>query len=247
MKPKWTLPDGSVGCLRSRGLDLDELIAIIGQLTPRPADATINGFDYGADGPAGLELVAERMNTAPWGGTVAGSQCVLESTGSVLRVAMYTGDPTLMYAAVIDRAPPGDVGVVGESVIILLQFNTDGITTSDVVDADEDTWRRLLDFPRHQLRHHDPGDGRRRHRRALRADRLDVDPDRFAHPSRHRNRWRCVPRVVRIGCRDRRRSQVLEGRDRRTHSQPQRPSFPDPDKGSAELTSAARRSPSRSS
>ncbi len=144
---EWTLSDGSVGYLRSRGLDLDELIAIIGQLTPRPADATINGFDYGADGPAGLELVAERMNTAPWGGTLAGSQCVVESTGSVLRVTMYTGDPTLMYAAVIDRAPPGDVGVVGESVTHPSQFNTDGITTSDVVDADEDTWRRLLDVP----------------------------------------------------------------------------------------------------
>jgi len=144
---EWTTSDGSVGYLRSRGLDRDEVIAIIGQLTPREADATINGFDYGADGPASLELVAERMNTAPWDGTVAGSQCVVEATGNVLRVAMFTGDPTLMYAAVIDRAPPGDIGVIGQSVIILAQLNTDGVTAGDVVDADEDTWRRLLDLP----------------------------------------------------------------------------------------------------
>ncbi len=144
---EWTLPDGSVGYLRSRGLDRDQLVAILGQLTPRPTDAPVNGFDYGDGGPDGLELVAERMNTEPWTGTITGSQCIVQSTGYVNRITMYTGEPTLMYAAVIDRTPPADVGVIGESVIILGAGDAGGLSASDVVDADEATWQRLLEAP----------------------------------------------------------------------------------------------------
>lgn len=142
---EWTLDDGSTGYLRSRGLDRDRLVAIAGQLTPRPADAAIPGFDYGSQGPAGLALVAEAMNTDVRRGAFAGSQCRVASTGSVYRIGAFTGDPVLTYAAVIDRPPPVDVGVIGDAVIVISGISDPlAPTVGDVVDADEATWRRLL-------------------------------------------------------------------------------------------------------
>ena len=145
---EWTLADGSMGYLRSRGLDREQLVAVLEQLAPRPADAPIPGFDYADKGPDGLSLVAEQLNTEPRDATFAGSQCRVESTGYVYRIGATTGNVAFTYTTVIDRPPPVDVGVVGDAVIVI-----NGIVdpaaprASDVVDADEETWRQLLIAP----------------------------------------------------------------------------------------------------
>ncbi len=145
---EWTLPDGSVGYLRSRGFDRQQLVDILGQLTPRATDAPIPGFDYGTSGPEGLSLIAERLNTEPRAGGGAGSQCQVESTGFVYRVYSITGPDVLTYASVIDRPVPNDVGVIGDRVIIINgPDDPSAPTADDVIDADEETWRQLLIAP----------------------------------------------------------------------------------------------------
>lgn len=145
---EWTLDDGSIGYLRSRGLDRDQLVAIVGLLSPRSAEAPVPGFDYGGDGSDGLELVAEAMNTDLRRGAFAGSQCMVPSTGNVYRIGAITGDPVLTYANVIDRPPPVDVGVIGNAVIVISGMDDPSAPTVgdviDVIDADEATWRHLL-------------------------------------------------------------------------------------------------------
>lgn len=142
---EWTLPDGSMGYLRSRGLDREQLVSILTQLTPRPADALIPGFDFGADGPDGLELVAEQLNTEPRDASFAGSQCRVESTGYVYRIVATTGNPVFTFAMVIDRPPPVDVAVVGDAVIVINGIaDAAAPRASDVLDADEEPWRQLL-------------------------------------------------------------------------------------------------------
>jgi hypothetical protein len=145
----WTLPDGSSAYLRARGLNRAQVLAIVGRLAPRPVDAPIPGFDYDADGaPAGLELVAEGMNTDPRDSTYAGSQCRVASTGFVYRIGAFAGPPIFTYGAVIDRPVPVDVGVVGEAVVVISGV-ADALapTVDDVVDADEAVWRELLLAP----------------------------------------------------------------------------------------------------
>jgi len=142
---EWTLPDGSMGYLRSRGLDREQLVSILTQLTPRPADAPIPGFDYGAGGPDGLALVAEQLNTEPRDAAFAGSQCRVDSTGYVYRIVATTGNPVFTFAMVIDRPPPVDVGVVGDAVIVINGIDDPAAPrASDVLDADEEPWRQLL-------------------------------------------------------------------------------------------------------
>ncbi len=142
---EWTLPDGSIGYLRARGLDREQLVSILTQLTPRPADAPIPGFDYGPDGPDGLELVAEALNTDPRESEGAGSQCRVASTGYVYRINTLSGSEVLTYAIVIDRPPPVDVGVVGDQVIVIGGPEDPAApTASDVIDANEEAWRELL-------------------------------------------------------------------------------------------------------
>jgi len=142
---EWTLPDGSMGYLRSRGFDREQLVSILTQLTPRPADAPIPGFDYGTGGPDGLALVAEQLNTEPRDASFAGSQCRVESTGYVYQVGATTGNVVYTYATVIDRPPPVDVGVVGDAVIVINGIDDPAAPrASDVLDADEEPWRQLL-------------------------------------------------------------------------------------------------------
>jgi hypothetical protein len=146
---EWTLPDGSVGYLRSRDLTAEQITAIVERLTPRPTDAEINGFDYRADdAPAGLQLVAERMNTEGWDLSASGSQCIVEATGYGYRISRFSGDPTLMFAAVIDRPVPLDV-TADDAAVTILAGPDDPTAPSldDLVDADEDLWRRVLEPP----------------------------------------------------------------------------------------------------
>lgn len=149
---EWELPDGSIGYLRSRGLDREQLVSIVRQLTPRPTGDAIAGFDYGSDGPEGLALIAERMNTDPVAdGFVGGSSiCHVQSTNFTYRIRAVRGPDIYSFAAVIDAPVPLDVGVVGDSVVgdtVIVIYGPDDPSAPgwrDVVDADEATWRQLL-------------------------------------------------------------------------------------------------------
>ena len=141
----WDLPDGSQGYLRSRGLDRQQLIAIVAALSPRPPDATIPGFDYGTNGPPTLQLVVDQMNTDGIDGRTAGSWC--QMTPSVgYQVSAHQGDALFTYAAIIDRVvPPLEVDVVGDTVIqVCCVADPNAPTAADVVQADDDIWRQLL-------------------------------------------------------------------------------------------------------
>jgi len=145
---EWTLADGSIGYLRSRGLDREQLMSIVGQLTPRAADASIPGFDYGNSGPEGLSLVAEQLNNDAWQGELAGSQCRVAATDLVYRISVVTGPDIFTFGGVIDRSPPLSVGVVGDSVVIVSGLDDPSAPRADeVIDADEETWRQLLIAP----------------------------------------------------------------------------------------------------
>ena len=140
----WNLPDGSQGYLRSRGLDRAQLIAIVSALSPRPADASVPGFDYGTDGPTPLELVVDQMNTDDFDGRSAGSWCQM-TPNLGYQVSAYRGDALMAYAGVIDRPPPLDVAVVGDTVIQLCCVaDPNAPTAADVVQADDDLWQQLL-------------------------------------------------------------------------------------------------------
>lgn len=144
---EWELPDGSIGYLRSRGLDHGQLVSIIGQLTPRSVDAATPGFDYGTDGPDGLTLVAERMNTDPVHGEFVGggSICHVRATNFTYRIGAVRGPDIYSFAAVIDAHVPIDVGVVGDTVIIIGGPDDPSAPHwSNVIEADEATWRQLL-------------------------------------------------------------------------------------------------------
>lgn len=142
----WNLDDGSQGYIRSRGLDRDQLIAMVGALTPRPNDDPTPGFDM-APLSADLSLLHEQMNTSVEGHS-AGSECRVESTGTPFRVSAIDGDPVFEYGGVIDRHPPLSVGV-RDGVVIVIGGSPDpsAPTPDDVVDADPATWLDLRSKP----------------------------------------------------------------------------------------------------
>ncbi len=124
-------------------------------MTPRAPEHPIPGFDVGPGTPNDAELVAEQLNTAPWGGgTSAGSQCRVAATELVYRISAYRDDSDAStgerhsvweFGAVIDRPAPLDVGVIGDTVVILAgPADATAPTIADVLDADEETWRQLL-------------------------------------------------------------------------------------------------------
>lgn len=140
----WNMIDGSQGYLRSRGLDRDQLIAIVSALRPRPADAAVPGFDYGDGGPSPLELVVDQMNTDGIDGRSSGSWCRM-TPNLGYQVTSHQGDDLYTYAVVIDRVPPLDVAVVGDTVIQLCCWPDPAApTAADVVQADDLLWRQLL-------------------------------------------------------------------------------------------------------
>ncbi|RLE21309.1 MAG: hypothetical protein DRJ50_09395 [Actinobacteria bacterium] len=144
----WNLPDGSQGYLRSRGLSRGDLLTILTALSPRAIDAEIPGFDYTNNEVDGLELVAEQMNTNVARGMGVGSQCRVDGTDYLYRVDTVEGDALIQFAVVIDRSPPIDVGMVNETVVIISGGAHPGApTVSDVINADDSTWQRLLDLP----------------------------------------------------------------------------------------------------
>ena len=148
---RWDLDDGGEGYVRSRGLDREQLIAIVMALTApadnRDGDAT-DGFDVDQPLPAGFELLETGTNTdlSLRLGTL---DCRNPDERHIFRIGALSGDPVFEYAAVIDRHVPLAVGRRDGAVIVI-----DGPdsaerppTVADVVTADPDTWADLLDQP----------------------------------------------------------------------------------------------------
>ena len=139
---RWDLADGSQGYARSRGFDQATLEAIVQRLSPRAADAAIPGFDF-ADGlgaTTGLMLLHERLNTHVTG-HLSAMECHDPQSDGVYRISSLRGDPVLVYAGVIDRPVPLEVGFIDDTVIVI-----DGTadpaapTVADVFDADVGSW-----------------------------------------------------------------------------------------------------------
>ena len=144
----WTLPDGSTGYLRSRGLDQAAIESVVARLSPRDPSAPIPGFDV-APATDGSELVLlhERLNTH-FSGTTTLFQCEAPDTGATYRVRAIAGDPVYVYFGIIDVPRPYAVGVNGGGAITIEGGTGElGPTLADVTDADLATWAALPDLP----------------------------------------------------------------------------------------------------
>ena len=146
----WQLDDG-LGHARARGLNRDQLIEFVAALEPRPADATVAGFEYQpADTSAHLRLIQE-TNDSDVEGTVARSVC-LADTGTRYRVTALNGDPVFVYSAMLDRPAPLDTAMVGDAAIVINgPAGPDAPLASDVVNADVSEWQTLLAQPEDEI------------------------------------------------------------------------------------------------
>lgn len=140
----WSLPDGSQGHVRARGLSPDTLIEILASAVPRPIDDPVPGFDFAA--VQTMELVVDQLNTDRLTGSASRSQCRVADTGDLYSIWVVRGDGLSLYASVIDRPPPVDVGYENDAVVIVAGPDvTGGPVVADVENADLDAWERLLD------------------------------------------------------------------------------------------------------
>ena len=142
----WQLDD-SLGQARARGFTGEQLLELVAALEPRPANATIAGFDYRpADTSAQLRLIQE-INDSDVQGTVARSVC-LADTGNRYRVTALNGDPVFVYSAMLDRPAPLDMAMVGDATVLINgPAGTDAARASDVVNAGLSEWQPLLAQP----------------------------------------------------------------------------------------------------
>lgn len=144
---EWDVGDGSLGYVRSSGLDRAALLGVIAALTPRPATSAVPGFDYSA-AAEGRQLLHEQMNTDV-SGEVGSSECDVASTGYRYRISAITGDAVFQYGGVIDRPVPLEVGTRDSTLIVI-----DGVadpsapTVGNVIDANPATWLELRSRPR---------------------------------------------------------------------------------------------------
>ncbi len=143
---QWTLDDGTIGYVRSRGLDRDALTAIASGLTVRPSDAAVPGFDFAApDNRTDLDLLAESLDSDVHG-RVARSECRQQTgdTTSHVRVNTLIGDSVLQFAGVIDRPPPDTVARVDDAIVVIDASVEPAPSADDIVNADQTTWAELL-------------------------------------------------------------------------------------------------------
>lgn len=143
---RWTLPDGSIAYLRSRGLDVAALKDIVGRLSPRDPAAAIPGFDFDdSTGARQFALLAEHLNTGVRG-NVATVECISPATGFRYQVSAIDGEPIFEYGGVIDRPVPLEVGIQAGTLIVINGIpDPSAPTVSGVVDGDADSWAALLD------------------------------------------------------------------------------------------------------
>lgn len=140
----WNLPDGSTAYMRTRGLDRDAIVAIVGGLMPRDRTAALPGFDYlPAAATAGFSLVAEGLNTDTNTGQSTRFTCSTPN-GNIYRVDAVSGDPLFVYLGIIDRAPPLAVADNGDGALLISgRASPTAPAISDVVDAPPTLWDSL--------------------------------------------------------------------------------------------------------
>jgi hypothetical protein len=146
---RWNLADGGQGYLRSRGLDRDTLVGIVGALTARDATAVVPGFDYTPVEAAAprLQLLAEHLNTNVTG-WIASYECQVAATSYIYRIAAIDGDPVFQYAAVIDRPAPIEIGYRQGTLIVIGGIGDPAApTVADVDNAAPEAWLQLLAAP----------------------------------------------------------------------------------------------------
>lgn len=143
---QWNVDDGTIGYLRSRGLDLDALTAIASGLTERAPEAAVPGFDFTPpESRSDLGVLAESLDSGVHGRSTR-SECRMQTADgpSYVRIATLSGDPILQFAGVIDRPPPTSVTRVGNTIVVIDATGEPAPTAADVVNADESTWADLL-------------------------------------------------------------------------------------------------------
>lgn len=147
---RWALPDGTYGYLRSRGLDQEELASIVRRLWPRDPDEPVPGFDVAppTDDRFDFVVLHEQLNVdvSASGATL---ECRSPITGFDYRVGAVDGDPLFVYATVIDRPVPLDVGMRDGTLIVISgpSYPAAHPAVRGVVNLDEDTWAELLMQP----------------------------------------------------------------------------------------------------
>ncbi len=139
----WTLPDGSWAYLRSRDLDQEAIVALIGRLTPRDHTAPIPGFDLTTSAAVDdLVLLHEHHNTDV-SGTVTRFQCTITPNTGIYRVDAMMGDPLCVYFGIIDRPRPYAAAVNGTGALVINGPADRAITPTMVINADPETWNAL--------------------------------------------------------------------------------------------------------
>ncbi|MEO1058559.1 MAG: hypothetical protein AAFY28_16750, partial [Actinomycetota bacterium] len=93
---QWSPGDGSLGVAQARGVDIDELLALVAGLTPRDQTAAIPGFDYDAD-EGGLELLEESLDT-DLVAEVSRFTCITPTSGR-FRISAINGSPATRFGA----------------------------------------------------------------------------------------------------------------------------------------------------
>jgi hypothetical protein len=148
---RWDLADGGQAYLRTRDLDRDTIVALIGELRPRPADAAAPGFDLEAAPGMQPDLAILHEGTnASHDGRGAWFACRDPDTEIIYRVQTLGGDPLLQYTGILDRPRPIDVGIVDDTVIIVSGapwMPESPFSAGQVFNTDQATWDGLLARP----------------------------------------------------------------------------------------------------
>ncbi|BAN03044.1 hypothetical protein [Ilumatobacter coccineus] len=144
----WRLADGSIGYLRSRGLDRDDIEEIVGALSGRALDAPVPGFDLDAGATDRFVVLHESVNTDV-SSSGAMSECRRNGDPWIYRVYAINGDPVARFVAVIDRGPaPYAIGEVGPTTVIIEGVDdAEAPGVGDVIDADVDRFAALTRQP----------------------------------------------------------------------------------------------------
>ena len=95
--------------------------------------------------PSTLQLLVEHLNTGVFG---RGATFTCTSTNFIYRISTLDGDPVFVYALVIDRPVPLEVGYQ-EGTLVVIGGNADPTapTVKDVFNMTQAAWDDLLAHP----------------------------------------------------------------------------------------------------
>lgn len=68
---------------------------------------------------------------------------------AIVRIASITGDALAQYVVILDQPYPADIGRLGDAVVSIVDFGRldNPPRVSDVSNAPDDVWTRLLSQP----------------------------------------------------------------------------------------------------